>query len=179
MPGTALHAVDSGTIGSLLMPCLKTGRFSNDNYNHYDITKRGIGCRCPLTFVQGENVAILWNKVPFFPAINLSTGRIRITLRLNFSNVNISASIHPAPLLNKSHHWNPHKITFRTGGQVPSKHYTNQNNHIFTHRLAKDSKFHIQKIWNISWTLPNKSMGVEYSLYSSAFVYKISFEYGE
>jgi hypothetical protein len=54
------------------------------------------------------------------------------------------------PLLNKSHHCNPHKITFRTGGQVPSKHYTKRNNHIFTHRLAKDSKFHINKILNIS-----------------------------
>ena len=28
------------------------------------------------------------------------------------------------PLLNKSHHCNPHKITFLTGGQVPSEHYT-------------------------------------------------------
>jgi hypothetical protein len=56
------------------------------------------------------------------------------------------------PLLNKSHHCNPHKITFQTGGQVPSEHYTNRNNHIFTHRLAKDSKFHIHKVLNISWT---------------------------
>ena len=54
------------------------------------------------------------------------------------------------PLLNKSHHCNPHKITFQTGGQVPSEHYTKRNNHIFTHRLAKDSKFHIHKILNIS-----------------------------
>jgi hypothetical protein len=38
---------------------------------------------------------------------------------------------------------------------VPSKHYTNRNNHIFTLRLVKDSKFHIQKILNISWTLRN------------------------
>ena len=53
----------------------------------------------------------------------------RITLRFNFSKVNISASIYPP--LNKTHHCNPHKITFRTGGQVPSKHYTNRNNHIF------------------------------------------------
>ena len=54
------------------------------------------------------------------------------------------------PLLNTGHHCNPHKITFQTGGQVPSEHYTNRNNHIFTHRLAKDSKFHIHKILNIS-----------------------------
>ena len=72
----------------------------------------------------------------------------RIILRHNFSKINISASIYPPPLLNKSHHCNPHKITFRTGGQVPSEHYTNRNNHIFTHRLAKDSKFHIHKILN-------------------------------
>jgi hypothetical protein len=38
---------------------------------------------------------------------------------------------------------------------MPSKHYTNRNNHIFTHRLANDSKFHIEKILNISWTLRN------------------------
>ena len=54
------------------------------------------------------------------------------------------------PLLNKSHRFYPHKITFQTGGQVPSEHYTNRNNHIFTHRLAKDFKFHIHKILNIS-----------------------------
>jgi hypothetical protein len=61
------------------------------------------------------------------------------------------------PLLNKSHHCNPHKITFQTGGQVPSEHYTKRNNHIFTHRLAKDSKFHIHKILNISWTFSSFS----------------------
>jgi hypothetical protein len=65
-----------------------------------------------------------------------------------FSN-KISRRVY-TPLLNKSHHCNPHKITFQTGGQVPSEHYTNRNNHIFTHRLAKDSKFHIHKILNIS-----------------------------
>ena len=54
------------------------------------------------------------------------------------------------PLLNKSPPFYPHKITFQTGDQVPSEHYTNRNNHIFTHRLAKDSKFHIHKILNIS-----------------------------
>jgi hypothetical protein len=53
----------------------------------------------------------------------------RITLRFNFSNVSITASIYPP--LKQTHHCNPHKITFRTGGQVPSKHYTNRNNHIF------------------------------------------------
>ena len=41
------------------------------------------------------------------------------------------------PLLNKSHRFYPHKITFRTGGQVPSEHYTNRNNHIFTSPLGQ------------------------------------------
>jgi hypothetical protein len=46
-------------------------------------------------------------KQSLWLAINsFSTYRFRITLRHNFSNIN------------KSHHWNPHKITFRTGGGV-------------------------------------------------------------
>jgi hypothetical protein len=66
----------------------------------------------------------------------------------------------PPHLLNIifNYHWNPHKITIRTGGQVPSEHYTNRNNHIFTQCLAKDSKFHIQNsshLFHISWTLRN------------------------
>jgi hypothetical protein len=51
------------------------------------------------------------------------------------SDVNISKSIYPP--LKRIQRWNPHKITFRTGGQVPSQHYTNQNNRVFYSPLGQ------------------------------------------
>jgi hypothetical protein len=61
---------------------------------------------------------------------SFSTTPFRIKLRHNLSNINISPSIYPpfTPLFTPrvftplTHHCNPHKMTFRTGGQVPSKH---------------------------------------------------------
>jgi hypothetical protein len=84
------------------------------------------------------------------------------------SNINTSTSIYPL-LIKRKHHWNPHKIiTFWTGGQIPSKHYTNRNNHIYSPRLVKHSVFHIdwEKTWISAMTLfriCSESMSSTYS----------------
>ena len=85
------------------------------------------------------------------------------------SNVDNSASIYPPPPLKRKASLKSSQNNLLNGGQMPSKHYTNQNNYIYS-PLAKHSEFYFEeKVWISSelFVIFSKVIWVKYFLYSA------------
>jgi hypothetical protein len=97
--------------------------------------------------------------------------RFRITLRVNFSNVNTSACIYPPLKQNPPLKSSQNNLSNGGSSAVKTLHKPKQS-YIYTHRFVKHSNEKKQKSWIYSklFVIFWKAVCVKYSLYSSAFM---------